>query len=170
MNQAENGVLVSELKQIENNVLVKIGVVVEDIHAAAKAYSELFGIEMPDIQIPAAEFTPDPTGDTYTWYRGEVVPARTKFANVQMGPVTIELLEPFDEASPWNEFKQKHGTGVHFITYTVNGFEQHIDFVEGKGMPLIHKGEYGSGRYCYFDSIAQLGLTLGLQELGKKQD
>jgi len=51
----------------------------------------------------------------------------------------------------------------------VNGFERHIEFVESKGLPLIHKGEYGSGRYSYFDSEDVLGVVLGLQELGKKQ-
>ncbi|MBM7691659.1 hypothetical protein JOC77_001066 [Peribacillus deserti] len=156
------------MDKIENNNLVKIGIVVENIEEAARTYSTLFGTELPEIQIPPEEYTPDPTGATYTWYRGKMIPARTKFANLQMGPVTVELLEPYDEDSPWNEFKQKNGTGVHFITYTVNGFEEHIKFVEGKGMPLVHKGEYGSGRYSYFDSIPQLGVTLGLQELGKK--
>jgi len=156
------------MNRIDNNNLVKIGIVVENIEIAANSYCDLFGLEFPEIQLPSSEFKPDPTGETYTWYRGEFVPSRTKFANLQMGPITIELLEPFDEASAWNEFKEKHGTGVHFITFTVNGFERHINFVEEKGMPLIHKGEYESGRYGYFDSIANLGVMLGLQEIGKK--
>jgi methylmalonyl-CoA/ethylmalonyl-CoA epimerase len=87
-----------------------------------------------------------------------------------MGPVTLELLEPLDEPSPWSEFKEKHGQGVHFITFTINDFEQHIDFVENQGFPLIHKGEYGTGRYCYFDAEQVLGVTLGLQEIGPKQE
>lgn len=157
------------MNHVDNNNLIKIGIVVDDIEAAAKKYCDLFGLDMPEIQIPSDEFTPDPTGETYTWFRGKNIPARTKFANLQMGPVTVELLEPFDETSAWNEFKEKYGAGVHFIAFTVNGFEKHIDLVEEKGMSLIHKGEYGSGRYGYFDSIAQLGVTLGLQEIGKKE-
>jgi methylmalonyl-CoA/ethylmalonyl-CoA epimerase len=158
------------MEKIDNNNLVKIGLVVDDIEAAAKKFAELFGIPMPSFSIPDPNAEVTHTEHNYTWYRGENVPARTKFANLQMGPVTVELLEPYDEASPWNEFKQKHGQGVHFITFTVNGFEQHIDFMESKGLPLTHKGEYGSGRYSYFDSESVLGVVLGLQELGKKQD
>ncbi|WP_019006601.1 VOC family protein [Cohnella laeviribosi] len=157
------------MRHIDNHNLVKIGIVVDDIEAAAKKYCELFGIPMPSFSIPDPDAPVAHTEDSYTWYRGENVPARTKFANLQMGPVTVELLEPYDEASPWNEFKQKHGQGVHFITFTVNGFEQHIRFVEKQGLPLIHKGEYGSGRYCYFDSEGPLGVVLGLQELGQRQ-
>jgi methylmalonyl-CoA/ethylmalonyl-CoA epimerase len=158
-----------DLNKIENNTLAKIGLVVNDIHVAAKNFSELFGIEMPKIIVPPEEYTPDPTGETYTLFRGEHVPARVKIANLQMGPVTVELLEPIDEASPYTEFKEKHGQGVQFITFTINGFEQHIEFVENKGIPLVHKGEYGAGRYCFFDAVPQLGVMLGLQELGQKK-
>ncbi|UPG63923.1 VOC family protein [Metabacillus endolithicus] len=156
------------MNNIDNSNLMKIGLVVDDIHAAAKNFSQLFGVEMPEIMLPPEEYTPDPTGETYTIFRGEHVPGRVKLANLQMGPVTVELLEPLDEASPYTEFKQKHGQGVQFITFTVNGFEEHINFVEDKGVPLVHKGEYGVGRYCFFDSVPQLGVMLGLQELGRK--
>ena len=158
------------MNKIENNNLMKIGLVVDDIYVAAKNFSELFGIEMPKIMLPSEDYTPDPTGETYTIFRGEHVPARVKIANLQMGPVTVELLEPLDEASPYTEFKQKHGQGVNFITFTVNGFEEHIDFLEGKDIPLVHKGEYGSGRYSFLDSVPQLGVMLGIQELGPKSD
>ncbi|MBO1511336.1 VOC family protein [Metabacillus bambusae] len=156
------------MNKIDNNNLIKVGLVVNDINIAAKNFSELFGIEMPEIILPPEEYTPDRTGETYTVFRGEQVPARVKIANLQMGPVTVELLEPLNEVSPYTEFKQKHGQGVQFITFTVNGFEEHINFVEEKGIPLVHKGEYGVGRYCFFNSVPQLGVMLGLQELGHK--
>lgn len=156
------------MNSIENNRLVKIGLVVDDIEQAARNFSGLFGVEAPEIIMPPKEYTPDQTGETYTIFRGVHVPARVKLANLQMGPVTIELLEPLDEASPYTEFKKKHGQGVNFITFTVNGFDEHIDFIESQEIPLVHKGEYGSGRYCFFDSIPQLGVMLGLQELGPK--
>jgi methylmalonyl-CoA/ethylmalonyl-CoA epimerase len=159
------------MNHIDNANLTKIGLIVDNIEETAKRYCTLFNLPMPEIQVPTLDDPPSQQTDgNYTWYRGERRETRTKFANLQMGPVTIEMLEPLDEPSPWNEFKQKHGQGVHFITVTVNGFEQHIDFVKQQGLELIHKGEYGSGRYCYFDSEQALGVTLGLQELGPKQN
>ncbi|MDQ0229008.1 VOC family protein [Metabacillus malikii] len=157
------------MNKIDNPHLVKLGLVVDDIEATAKHFSRLFGIEMPKIIMPAEEYSPDPTGATYTVFRGEHVPARVKLANLQMGAVTVELLEPVDDKSPYAEFKQKHGQGVQFITFTVGGFEENISFVENQGIPLVHKGEYGSGRYCFMDSVQQLGVMLGLQELGPKK-
>jgi hypothetical protein len=156
------------LDNIANNDLMKIGLVVNDIYAVAKNFSELFGIEMPEVILPPEEYKPDPTGETYTVFLGNHVPARVKIANIQMGPVTLELLEPLDEPSPYTDFKQKHGQGVNFITFTVNGFEEHINFLEEKEIPLVHKGEYGEGRYSFFDSEPQLGVMLGIQELGRK--
>jgi methylmalonyl-CoA/ethylmalonyl-CoA epimerase len=157
------------LNKIENNNLIKVGLIVDNIDDAAKTFSELFGIPTPEIILPPETFSPDPTGETYTLYQGELVAARTKICNLQMGSVTVELLEPLDEPSPFTDFKEQHGQGIQYITFTVNGFEQHIDFVESKQLPLIHKGEYGAGRYCFFDSVKQLGIQLGLQELGPKK-
>src|SRR5690606_39539034 len=108
------------MDRIDNSNLIKIGIVVDDIEAAASRYAQLFGLPTPSFSIPDPNSTVTHTPESYTWYRGDYVPARTKFANIQMGPVTVELLEPYDEASPWNEFRQKHGQGVHFITVTVN--------------------------------------------------
>jgi methylmalonyl-CoA/ethylmalonyl-CoA epimerase len=158
------------MEHIDNRNLIKIGILVDDIEEAAKQYSMLFGMDMPAIRIPDLTRVPQHTESGYTWYRGKFIAGRVKLANMQMGPVTVELLEAYDEPGPWNEFKQQHAQGVHFITFTVAGFEQHIDFVESKGFPLAHKGEYGSGRYCYFDTIEKLGVTLGLQELGRPKD
>jgi catechol 2,3-dioxygenase-like lactoylglutathione lyase family enzyme len=158
------------MEHIDNNNLVKIGLVVDDLERTARTFCELFGMEMPAVQVPDPDAAPEPTDDNYTWYRGEYRPTRTKFANLQMGPVTLELLEPYDEPSPWNEFRQKHGQGVHFIAFTVGGFNRHLDLLEKFGMPTTHKGEYGAGRYAYVESEDRLGVTLGVQELGPRQD
>ncbi|TBL69717.1 VOC family protein [Paenibacillus thalictri] len=158
------------MEHIENCNLVKIGIVVDDIEQAAKRYAELFGIEPPTVRVPDPNREPQHTEAGYTWYRGKFVPGRVKLSNLRMGAVTVELLEACDEPGPWNEFKQRYGQGVHFITFTVPGFERHIDLMERMGYPLAHKGEYGKGRYSYFDTLAQLGVTLGLQELGEPLD
>ncbi|NHN34001.1 VOC family protein [Paenibacillus agricola] len=158
------------MEHIENQNLMKIGIVVDNIEEAARQFTELFGMEMPVIRTPDFSKEPQHTESGYTWYRGQFIPGRVKLANLQMGPVTVELLEAYDEPSSWNEFKQQAGQGVHFITFTVPGFEQHINLMESKGFPLTHKGEYGKGRYSYFDTIAKLGVTLGLQELGEPKD
>lgn len=156
------------MKQMDNNSLIKVGVVVGDIEATAKHYVELFGIEMPQINVPQGEHVPDSTGKTYTLFRGENVGARCKVANIQMGGVTLELLEPIDEPSPYKEFYDKHGNGVLFIGFTINGFEQHIDMLEQNNIPLYLKGEYGSGRYAFFEGLDKLGVNLAIQEMGEK--
>ncbi|WP_438347489.1 VOC family protein [Paenibacillus sp. FA6] len=158
------------MNHISNNHLLKMGIIVDDIEKAAKHYCDLFGMEMPPISVPDPNHSAEPTDSSYTWQRGELRPTRTKMCVLNMGPMVLELLEPYDEPSPWNEFKQAHGTGVHFIMFSVDGFNEHIEFLDKQGYPLNHKGEYGSGRYAYFDSEDKLNVTLGIQELGPKQD
>src|SRR4051794_956894 len=99
------------MEHIENRNLMKIGIVVDDIEEAARQYSELFGVEMPNIRIPDPNREPQHTESGYTWFRGKFVPGRVKLANLQMGPVTVELLEAYDEPGPWNEFKEQNGQG-----------------------------------------------------------
>jgi methylmalonyl-CoA/ethylmalonyl-CoA epimerase len=153
------------MKQISTNQIVKIGIIVDNIEEAAKHYAELFQIELPEIEIPDAAKQTSIEG-AYTWYRGENRGTRCKTAVIPLEPIYIELIEPFDEPSPWTEFKQEHGQGVHYVAFHVDGFQDHIDFMASKGMNLIQKTEKGYERYAYFDSAPKLGVTVEFKETG----
>ena len=40
--------------------------------------------------------------------------------------------------------------------------------MKSRGMPMYYKHEKGTMRYGYFESIANLGVTLELKEMGSK--
>jgi hypothetical protein len=73
-----------------------------------------------------------------------------------------------DGNSPWAEHLEKRGEGIFSIVCTVDGFEKQISMMNELGMPLYHLGEYGSGRYAYFETLAALGTTLCLQNLDNR--
>lgn len=153
------------MEKISTNHIVKIGIVVDDIEKAAEYYAELFKIDKPFIRVPDPNKAPDPKA--YKWYKGEYRSFRIKTAVVKLEPIYIELVEPIDDNSPWADFKKKHGSGVQFMAFNIDGFEEHLNLMEHKGMPAFLKEEKGKERYAYFDTAALLGVTLEFKEIDK---
>jgi methylmalonyl-CoA/ethylmalonyl-CoA epimerase len=158
------------VERISTNHMVKIGIVVDNIEKAVQYYADIFNIEKPEIHVHDHTKDPVPTSDegAYTWYDGEYRNYSIKVAMVMLEPIYIELIEPFDEPSPWTEFKKRHGQGVHYMAFDVEGFQDHIDLMERNGMKLIQKTEKGPERYAYFDTVPKLGLTVEFKEIGEK--
>jgi methylmalonyl-CoA/ethylmalonyl-CoA epimerase len=150
---------------VASNDLSKIVHVVQNIETTAARFCGLFGIERVNIVHTSPPNGLDP--GIYTRYKGRDISGRVKLANVQMGRVTMELIEPVDADSPWATFLKNHGEGIFSLVFTVTDFEATIVRLESEGMPLYHRGEYGSGRYAYFESKDQVGVTLCIQEVDK---
>jgi methylmalonyl-CoA/ethylmalonyl-CoA epimerase len=153
------------MQHIENNRVVKLVLVVREIEKKAQAFASLLGIEAPAVvSTPPA----GPVPPACTELRGTRIRGAVKLANIPMGPVTLELIEPMDGVSPWAEHLRDRGEGIFSIVMTVDDFEGHQAFMNERGMPLYHVGEYGTGRYAYFDTLSDLGITLCLQNLQKR--
>ncbi|WP_240415270.1 VOC family protein [Paenibacillus periandrae] len=168
------------MEQISNNRIIKLGVVVDNLEEAFQYYVELFKLDPTKMraprprptaselsQAPAAAAAPEGGNTPYVWYRGEYRNARCRTAIIPLEPIYLELIEPYDELSPWTEFREKHGPGIHFMTFHIDGFDEHIELMESKGMPAFHKQEKGKERYAYFDSVAKLGATIEFKEIDK---
>jgi hypothetical protein len=155
------------IEKISTNKIVKIGIVVPDIEKAAKHYAEVFNIDVPEIRIPKTDAPVDPRA--YTVFKGERKEhVRCKTAIVPLEPIYIELIEPFDQPSPWSEFLDAHGQGVHYLAFNIEGFEEHVEFMNRNDMPVIQKTEKGHERYAYFDTVEKLGVTIEVKEVDKK--
>jgi hypothetical protein len=153
------------MRHIANNAIVKLVHVVRDIEQKVEAFAALFGIPRPAI---ITTTPPAPDGNAFTEFRGERITGRVKLANVPMGAVVLELIQPVDEKSPWAEYLQKHGEGIFSLVCTVDRFGEHVALMNSRGMPLYHVGEYGAGRYSYYETLETLGITLCLQNLERK--
>lgn len=138
--------------------VMQIGIVVGDIERAARAWSTVLGLPMPEIR------TTDPGEVARTEYKGQPTPARAKLAFFQMGQVSVELIEPIDGPSTWKDQLDAHGDSLHHIAFTVDGMRERLDHLAGHGIPLVQRGEYTGGRYAYVDATGQLGAVLELLE------
>ncbi len=153
------------MQHIENQSIVKLVLVVRDIEAKVDAFVALFGMERPKV----ITTSPPPAGSkAFTELRGKRITGRVKLTSLAMGAVSLELIEPVDEVSPWAEHLREHGEGIFSVVCTVGNFEQHVALMQDKGMPLYHLGEYGAGRYSYYETLGTLGITLCLQNLEKR--
>ena len=138
--------------------ITQVGIIVRDIEARARAWSDILGLPMPKIIVT------DTVDVAQTEYQGNRSPARAKLAFFHMGQVDIELIEPIDEPSTWKDQLDRHGDSLHHIAFQIQGIREKLVYLDSKGVPLIQRGEYTGGRYAYVDGTEQLGTILELLE------
>ena len=141
------------------NVITQVGIIVGDIEARARAWSDILGLPMPEILVT------DGVDIAQTEYAGAPSIARAKLAFFHMGQIDVELIEPIDEPSTWNDQLRQHGDSLHHIAVRIKGMKEKLAYLDGKGVRLIQRGEYPGGRYAYVDSSTQLGAILELLEI-----
>lgn len=138
--------------------VTQVGIIVRDIEAKARAWSEILGLPLPPIIIT------DTVDVAQTEYQGAPSTARAKLAFFHMGQVDIELIEPIGEPSTWRDQLNQHGESLHHIAFEIKGMAERVAYLASKGVPLVQRGEYTGGRYAYVDGVAQLGAVLELLE------
>ena len=138
--------------------VTQVGIIVRDIEAKARAWSQILGLPMPEIKIT------DTVDKAQTEYDGERTPARAKLAFFHLGQVDLELIEPIGEPSTWKDQLDGHGDSLHHIAFQVKGMREKLAYLDANGVPLVQRGEYTGGRYAYVDGGAQLGCILELLE------
>jgi methylmalonyl-CoA/ethylmalonyl-CoA epimerase len=149
----------SENQGIGNNVITQIGIVVHDIEKSIDRYMQVFNLQ----ERPSPILT-DPVEQARTNHRGQSTPAQAKLAFINMGQVTIELIEPVGGPSTWKEHLDKHGESVHHIAFQIKGTDQVVQFLQGNGLPVEQQGYYTGGMYTYIEGMPQLGVNLELLE------
>lgn len=149
-----------------SNKIVKLIVVVDNIEEAAKHYQALFKLaETPVVKTPDPNKVSVPVPGAYKSFHGEENKAKLKVCIVNLEPIYLEIIQPYDDMpSPWLEYLERHGPGVCFISFYIDGFQQHIDLFEKGGLPMSYVEEKGFERYAYFDTQEKLGVGIELKE------
>ncbi len=151
------------MEKLDSTIVWQIAIVVEDIEKTARNYSELFGVEMPEIIYGG------PPEETKVLYRDNPVRAEHKMAFIKMGLMQLEIIEPNHQPSAWRDFLDNQGEGVHHIALNVGDVTETLEFLNTKGMKLLQRGEFGGGSYHYVDSYPALGVVLELSEKKKER-
>ncbi len=145
-------------QDLGSTTIVQVGIIVADIEAKARAWAQVLGLPVPPIRVTdAPEFT-------HAEYKGQPTAARAKLAFFDTGQCQLELIEPIDAPSTWREQLDEHGASLHHIAFHIEGMKDAVAYLEGKGVPLVQRGEYKGGRYAYLDGVAELGAVIELLE------
>jgi methylmalonyl-CoA/ethylmalonyl-CoA epimerase len=136
--------------------VIQVAIVVRDIEATSKHWSELLGMPVPEIK------TTRPGHEVKMTYRGKPSEGQVKLAFFNLGQVVLELLQPVGVGSSWKEILDKRGEGVHHLGFQVVDPKKTTQALEKEGFPIIHQGRYDSddGDYIYFDSQKALGVLI----------
>lgn len=147
-----------ESQGLGSNVVCQVAVVVRDIERAARAYAEVFNLPVPAVRETAT------ADQTNIKYKGATTTGRAKLAFLNLGQVSLELIEPIGGPSTWQEHLDTRGEGMHHIAFKVQGMERACAFLDGKGCPTVQSGDFKGGRYAYVDATKDLKLVLELLE------
>jgi catechol 2,3-dioxygenase-like lactoylglutathione lyase family enzyme len=142
--------------------ICQVALVVRDIERTARAFAEVFGMEVPAVRVT------ETADQTQIRYRGRPTAGRAKLAFFQMGQVSLELIEPFGGPSTWQEALDAHGEGVHHIAFRVGNMKETLAFLESRKIPVVQTGEFKGGRYAYVDSHPALKVLLELLETDRR--
>lgn len=149
-------------KQAESPVTGKLShlsFAVSDVEKTAKAFADAFGIE----GVPKAmDFRDIKWGPRFP---GKVM--HTKRMGMTINGVSFEFLQPLDGESPWKEFIQKNGDGLHHIGFSVPDVAKGRDYLESKGG--VQTQEFSADANYVDMHKAGLPITFELTKLPPQQ-
>jgi len=143
------------LTMFNSRTVTHIGMIVHDANATAKEIADVFGVPMPaelEIQSPVA---------FAEGYEGDAA-AHTLVANMHFDNITVEVSEPMGGVSPWSEWLADYGEGIHHLSFSVHGVDDHVRLLESKGG--VRTLGVAGGDYALVDMMPQLGLVIELTE------
>jgi catechol 2,3-dioxygenase-like lactoylglutathione lyase family enzyme len=152
---------------------VQMGYVVRDVAAAEAWFQEILGVPAWT-RMESMTFGPDCS------YRGRAADYAAHLSIGYLGDTQIELIEHIRGESPYTEFLESRGPGLHHLAFDVPDFDATVGALGGSGLELIAAGSVGPGnRFAYFDcesaqaSVVEiLGFdesTRGIMEALKQQ-
>jgi catechol 2,3-dioxygenase-like lactoylglutathione lyase family enzyme len=124
---------------------VQTGYVVRDLAAAEAWFRQVLGV-------PAWTRMENMAFGAECSYRDRPADYAAHLSIGHLGDTQIELIEPIRGESPYTEFLESRGPGLHHLAFDVPDFDATINALGETGLELIVKGSVGPGsRFAYFD-------------------
>jgi methylmalonyl-CoA/ethylmalonyl-CoA epimerase len=139
--------------------ITQISLAVRDLDALMERYHHAFG------WAPWQVFDHVPPVHHATMLRGEPVHYALRGAEVYVGSVNFELLQPLEGPNLWSEFIDRRGPGIASIATMfherVDGDAVKTAFQERYGIPVTMKADIGDHiEYYYLDTEARFGCLI----------
>jgi hypothetical protein len=138
----------------------QVCVVVRDLEATMKRYVELAGIG------PWAVFDLGPPDVTNIVVRGKPTTFRVKLALTWTKDRMWEIIQPVEGPSPYQEFLDQHGEGVHHVLVQHAGakFDEVIERFRKRGVEPLMTFNFRGTRFAFIDATNDLISNLEILE------
>jgi methylmalonyl-CoA/ethylmalonyl-CoA epimerase len=146
--------------------LVQIGIVVPDRDRTTQLLTSLFGIG----PFRSVEW-PDRVESKY-YYRGVEEQVRIKQAFVQLGDVEVELIQPLEGRSGYQDFLDQTGGGIHHVLFEVKDIDPAIEELAKSGITVLQSGTgiRPGTRWALMDTHKLLGFLVELRHRPGESD
>jgi methylmalonyl-CoA/ethylmalonyl-CoA epimerase len=134
-----------------------IAVVVRDIQRVMEAYTKLFQ------WAPFEVFEREYSGSNAT-YHGKPGNFKYRIALAQLGPVQLELIQPLEGETIYDEFLETHGEGIHHLGVEIDHIEERIAAMKQLGIEVLQSGKRPGRKYAYMDTEPLFRIILELRE------
>jgi methylmalonyl-CoA/ethylmalonyl-CoA epimerase len=132
----------------------QIGIVVRDLDAALRRYSEDFGIG------PWYIFDVTPENAPNLQHDGQPLKGATRSAAAKVGSVWWEVTQPLDEHGIFARFLAEKGEGVHHIAVVTPDYYGTVAEQTRRGVTLPLSGSFGGVDVAYLPTDRDLGVIL----------
>lgn len=139
--------------------VTQIAIVVRDIEKASAAWSELLGVEKPGIQ------ETEGLESSHMTFRGKPSKGRAKLSFLELENLVLELIQPIDGPSTWQDFLDSHGEGIHHIAFQVKNLQGTLERFDKVGIKPEQKGDFKGGCYAYTNQKGKLGAVIELLQM-----
>jgi methylmalonyl-CoA/ethylmalonyl-CoA epimerase len=123
--------------------LVHFEVVVKDLDQAVKRLESL-GIG-PFKALSMPPFTGTPT------FRGKPLNAKVKGVFADAGGIKLGLAQPIEGESPWMEFLDNRGEGIHHVAFAVDDLDKEVAKLTKQGCSVLKRSAWQGGGSAYID-------------------
>jgi methylmalonyl-CoA/ethylmalonyl-CoA epimerase len=141
-----------------SSTIAQISIVVYNIEEVAENWAALLDVPVPEIYVSL------PEEDAETRYMGQPTRGRARIAFFHLRQIILELIEPIDGPSIWNDQLIARGQSLHHIAINVKEMNKRLPHLAKEGWSVIQSGKHSSGRYAYLDGTAHFGTVLELLE------
>ena len=145
----------------------QVGIVVRDLDAFLQSLEDLLGIRGFEV----IEY-PDDSREAQITYRANPAAYRPKLAFMKVGNLEVELSQPLEGESAFQEFLDERGPGLHHIRFTEREFDQISAALMDRGIQRMATGNgvHGPTKWAYFDTAELLqGLLIEIKKPSDNQ-
>lgn len=136
----------------------QIALVVPDLEAAIHGYVDALGIG------PWTVYTIGAPAMTGMSYRGRPADFRIRHALAYSGEVMLELIQPLEGESIWQEYLDARGASLHHVAFYVDDFDAASDGMLGRGWTAVQAGAgFGrsrDGAFAYYEHPTAVGIIV----------